>query len=306
MAFHDAGGLAINFARAGRLIATLSVSLITGACAQVGGPKLPDILAAATGNDPSPAAVGKIANPNDLQTATAYWGKKFTEHPRNLESALNFSMNLKAMGRKKQALAVLQRASMFHSKDQKLVSEYGRLALDLGQVKVAEKVLAMLDNSVEPDWRVISARGTVLAKQGKYAQAIPFYERALRHKKDHPSLLSNLALAHAMNGEAELAERLLRQAADLGGSAPKVRQNLALVLGLQGKYDEATQISSRDLSRDRANADTQLIRRMVKLDPVRSPNIGATQVAGTLRPTANDAGAQHGAWNTQVAVSAPQ
>ena len=64
-----------------------------------------------------------------------------------------------------------------------------------------------------------------------------------------------------------------------------MRQNLALVLGIQGKYDEATQVGSLDLPADRAQENTELLKKIVKLDPKPSG-------APTL-PTS--------AWETQVA-----
>jgi Flp pilus assembly protein TadD len=43
----------------------------------------------------------------------------------------------------------------------------------------------------------------------------------------------------------------------------RMRQNLALVLALQGKYDEAERISARDLSPADAAANVASIRRMI-------------------------------------------
>ena len=56
---------------------------------------------------------------------------------------------------------------------------------------------------------------------------------------DHPSVLSNLALSLALDGKAEEAETLLRKARLSREAAPKVAQNLALVLGLRDRFDEA-------------------------------------------------------------------
>ena len=117
------------------------------------------------------------------------------------------------MGEKRQALAVLQQASNFHAGNRDLNSEYGRLALEFDQVSLAQKLLEQADDPANPDWRMISARGTVLAKQGSYRDAIPFYERALALAPDQPSVLNNLALAHAMEGNADQAEPLLKRAA---------------------------------------------------------------------------------------------
>ena len=51
--------------------------------------------------------------------------------------------------------------------------------------------------------------------------------------------MNNLAMAYTMDGQAEKAEQLLRQADTAGSTDPRVKQNLALVLGLQGKHQES-------------------------------------------------------------------
>ena len=50
-----------------------------------------------------------------------------------------------------------------------------------------------------------------------------------------------------------------------------MRQNLALVLGLQGKYAEATKVGSVDLASTDAEANTALLKKMVKLDAKSTP-----------------------------------
>ena len=242
-------------------VTAVAASLMLGACAGSGLSK-----SALTGNDDAPtaqlAAAGGDASPRtELEKAVDYWGKAYAKNPRDLSSALAYAQNLKAMGEKGQALSVLQQASMLHSNDRKLASEYGRLALEMDQIQVAQNMLQIADDPANPEWRVISARGTVLAKQGKYAEAIPFYERAKTLAQNQPSVLNNLALAYTMSGEPQKAEQLLRQA-NQDGADPKVRQNLALVLGLQGKYDESKQTGSPET----ATANTDFMRRMVKLD----------------------------------------
>ncbi|MEO1207514.1 MAG: tetratricopeptide repeat protein [Pseudomonadota bacterium] len=253
-----------------RIVSTLSICFLLGACA--GGPGLPgtDGFQLAT-NSTGTAGEGQKASANpegDLATATAYWGQQFASQPTSLKSALAYAKNLKAMGEKRKALAVLQQASIFHGNNKELAGEYGRLALSLGQVAVAKKVLAIADDPTKPDWRIISARGVALAKQSKFSEAIPMFERALTLANNHPSVLSNLALAHAMNGQPAQAETLLRQAIATGAESPKVRQNLALVLGLQGKYDDAVQVAARDLPAGQAQQRVAQIRQMVQLDPV--------------------------------------
>jgi Flp pilus assembly protein TadD len=193
-------------------------------------------------------------------------GKEFAKAPRDPDKAVAYARALKAIGEKRQALAVLQQAAAFTGGHRALNSEYGRLALEFDQATLAQRLLEAADDPANPDWRVISARGTALAKQGNYREAIPLYERALTLSPNQASVLNNLALAHAMEGSADKAEPLLQRAAAAGEDA-RVNQNLALVLGIQGKYDEARTVASRNMPADKAAADVDYLRRIVMVEP---------------------------------------
>lgn len=261
--------------RKSALLPAMAAALLLGACAQTGdGPGL----ASLTETGATPAA-GKSAeaSKSDLEKATEYWGKEFTKNSRDLKTGLSYARNLKALGRKQEAFGVLQQLALFHGQNKELASEYGRLALDLGQVQIAQNVLQMADDPANPDWRVISARGTAHAKQSKYSEAIALYERALQVSPGQRSVMNNLALAYTMNGEASKAEGILRQA-DPEGSDPKIRQNLALVLSLQGRHDEAKQVVADVPGHGvRTSADVDTLRQIVRATPTAAP---ATAVAG--------------------------
>lgn len=295
--------------------ASLAATLMLGACAQSS-----DLLSDAAQPLASADSSAKGTNTQtELQKATEYWGNEYEKKPADLKVALNYSRNLKALGEKQKAFSVLQQASVLHGSNPELASEYGRMALDFDQLNVASHLLEIADSPTNPDWKVISARGTVLAKQGQYKDAIPFYERALTLAPNQPSILNNLALANAMSGDAKKAEDMLRQVASQDGGSSKVKQNLALVLGLQGKYDEAKTVGGTSLTADAAAANSEYVRKMVRLSPQTSPagasGTGvpafATQVvpaAGTataaFKPAVNEQGST-AAWQTDVA-SAPE
>jgi len=251
-----------------RGLAALAACLMLGACGQLPDLGSPEMMAV---SQPAPQPEMSSQPASDLEKATDYWGQKYAKNPRDLKNALSYARNLKAMGQKRRAMSVLQQAAIFHGHNKELAGEYGRLALEFDQLSVAKRLLAAADSPTKPDWKVISARGTVLAKEGKYGDAIPFFERALSLAHNHPSLVNNLALAHAMSGEAERAEGMLRQASIANPASPKIRQNLALVLSLQGRYDEAKQIASQGLSPEKAAENTETLRRIVKLEPKAAP-----------------------------------
>ncbi|MEQ1697058.1 MAG: tetratricopeptide repeat protein [Hyphomicrobiaceae bacterium] len=285
------------------VFACVTASLLLGACASDGDALQTSLLDGKPkpqAEDVAQAEQASAVPKTELEKATEYWGKKFKEHPNNLEAAISYAKNLKAMGERQQALAVIQQAASVHGSDKKLASEYGRLALELDQISVAKQMLAIADDPASPDWRVISARGTISAKEGKYAEAIPLYERALMLSQEQTSVMNNLAMAYAMAGEAGKAEDILRRIEAKGGNA-KSRQNLALVLGLQGKFDESKTVASQEMSATSAAADNDVLRRMVKMDKPAAavPVSKASAKAGAaFKPAAQDA-----AWRDEMTVS---
>ena len=191
-------------------LASMAAAMMLGACAQ-SGENLTSMLG-------SPAAEKQVAeadagggkssdNRTELEKATEYWGKKYKEKPSDKEAGLSYAKNLRAMGEKRQALAVMQQLAMFYGHDKDVASEYGRLALEMDQIGIAKQMLAVADDPGKPDWRVISAKGTILAKEGKFTDAIPLFERAMTLAPDQTSVMNNLAMAYAMGGAKPPAPR---------------------------------------------------------------------------------------------------
>lgn len=293
-------------ARGLRALVAGALCIASGACTQGGMSPLEELSSASMKAKQEAVGSAPTESTGDLAKATQYWGKEFAKNPRDAKAAVSYAKNLKAMGEKRQALAVLQQASLFHGGNREINSEYGRLALEFDQISLAQKLLEHADDPANPDWRVISARGTVLAKQGSYRSAIPFYERALALSPEQPSVLSNLALAHTMDGHPDRAESLLKRAARAGSDDPRVTQNLALVLGLQGKYEDARIAAGRHMAPEDANADVEYLRRIVMLEPqpatgdvVPQPKAVAAKAPVRLKGTAPDDGS--GGWGARVA-----
>jgi Flp pilus assembly protein TadD len=288
-----------GFARILKTLAIAAAGLAAGACSL--GSAGPQLAATQPAGGEASKPVAAADSRSELQKATEYWGKEYAKKPNDAQTALNYARNLKAMGEKRQALAVLQQASQFNGTHRGINGEYGRLALEFDQISLAQKLLEQADDPTNPDWKIISARGTALAKQNKYRDAIAFYERALTLAPGQASILNNLALAHAMDGDAAKAEEVLKRVAASGGQDDaRIAQNLALVLGLQGKYDEAKLASARALPGDKAAENVDYVRRMVKLDPKPMTKI-ANKGPELKGATVEDGAAASAAWSAQVA-----
>ena len=144
--------------------------------------------------------------------------------------------------------------------------------------------LARAHTPANPDWRILSVQGTTLDKMGKHEEARRYYATALKIVPEEPSVLSNLGLSYMLTRELPQAEETLRRAYSNPRADGRVRQNLALVVGLQGRFAEAETIAKGDLPADEATANVAYLREMLSRKD--SPRNGAktVPVAALNRP----------------------
>lgn len=190
-------------------------------------------------------------------------GRRFDANPGDAAAAVNYARALRARGQHAQALAVLQQAAIRNPKHFELLGAYGKALADVGRLKEAADVLSRAHVPERPDWRILSAQGAVADQMNDHALAQQYYTAALRIVPNEASVLSNLGLSYALAKRLGDAERVLRQASAQPSADARVRQNLALVLGLQGKFPEAEEALRRDLPPEAASANLAALRGMV-------------------------------------------
>jgi Flp pilus assembly protein TadD len=103
----------------------------------------------------------------------------------------------------------------------------------------------------------------VLDQMGRHGEAQRYYVTALKIVPEEPSVLSNLGLSYALAKDLPNAETTLRRAAARRPVNPRVRQNLALVVGLQGRLAEAETIARAELPPEEAAANVAYLRQML-------------------------------------------
>ncbi len=188
-------------------------------------------------------------------------GEKFRADPRDSETAIRYARALRATGQRAQAAAVLETAALHNPNHKPLLGAYGRALADNGGFKQALDVLERAHSPDQPDWRILSVQGAVLDQMGRHEEAQRYYASALKIVPDEPSVMSNLGLSYALSKNLVRAEETLRRAAGKGDR--RVRQNLALVVGLQGRFQEAETIAKAELPPDEAAANVATLRRML-------------------------------------------
>lgn len=207
------------------------------------------------------------------------------------KAVLKKAHQLRLSGKKTAALKTLDDANNSET-SAPLVKQRGMLALELGQLAKAEKLLTRARDEHDADWRVHSALGATLSARGNQQAAQIEFSKALALAPDHPSVLNNLALSYALDGNHDQAETLLRRAASSEKSKLKTKQNLALILGLNGNVNEATKVSRLVLPAAKADANAAYFAsrkmkpaKVSKAEPARSSGqVQSASVAPTRKP----------------------
>jgi Flp pilus assembly protein TadD len=213
-----------------------------------------------TGSIPTaaPAAAGI-----DWHQEVATRGERYRTNSRDPDAAIQYAEALRAIGQRSQAAAVLEQASIHSPRNRALLGAYGRALADAGNFGQALEVLSRAHTPDQPDWRILSVQGAVLDQMGRHEQAERYYASALKLVPDEPSVLSNLGLSYALSKDLARAESTLRRAVAKNGNDSRIRQNLALVVGLQGRFEEAESIARADLPADEAAANVSYLRQML-------------------------------------------
>lgn len=246
-----APGLRRRLIRAGAA-APIALALLAG-CAKPKDPVDPTV----TGS------ISQPVTPDDFDKAAAYWGEKHRADVKAKEPALNFASALLRLSRNAQALAVLQATAVYHPQDRDVLSALGRAYAATGDFERALAAIRQAQTPDNPDWRLISAEAAILDQTGRNAEARKLYARALELSPNEASVLSNYGMSYVLTSELKEAERLLRLAIKAPGADSRVRQNLALVVGLQGRFDEAERIAGEDISPAQARANIAYLRQML-------------------------------------------
>jgi Flp pilus assembly protein TadD len=241
------------------LTRTSLAALIALSCLALGACQ--DKSASLDGADP--LATGSTSPPSLKETAEL--AQDWQKDPKNLRVGMAYAIQLKKLGQNDRQLQVLGTLFQYHPQDPALLSIYGRELAQAGQPDQAQPLLTKVIAAGSTDWRVYSAMGSTFDQQAKYSEARDYYQRALKVAPGNVAVMNNLGMSYALEGNLQQAEKTLREASNLpaGASEPRVRQNLALVVGLQGRFDEARQIASADLPPDQVDANMAYLQKML-------------------------------------------
>lgn len=197
------------------------------------------------GSMPSPDYSGVSAG-QGLQTV-AELGARYKANPKDKVTLIHFAAALRAAGQSGQAVAVLEVGISYYPKDVDIAVAYAKALTADGRF---EQSLSVLDNVIRPDvpdWNALLVKGATLDQMGRNGEARQIYAQALTIAPGEASVEANIGLSYAMTNELVAAEQHLRRAVQMRGATSQIRQNLALIVGLQGRFDECRAIYAAEL-----------------------------------------------------------
>lgn len=217
---------------------------------------------------------GQLGSTSSLSTASttpispealADLGDKWRATPKDFNKGLAYADGLENLGRKDEALSVYQKIAEADPSNAKVAGLYGRKLVAAGRVDQAIPILEGAERGGDTDWRVMSALGGAYDQQGLYKKAREQYSGALASDPQNLAVMNNLAMSYALEGNLRQAETELRAADALprSKSEPRIRQNLALVVGLQGRFDEATKLAQEDLPPQQVRENMAYLKKML-------------------------------------------
>lgn len=196
----------------------------------------------------------------DALARAAFWSREAQVDGQDTEAGLKLAQALRAIGQYQEAVQAAQRVLVVQPSSTEALLEVARAHLASGHGFHAIEPLKAAQAAAPRDWRILSLLGVAYDQVSRGAEAVAVWRQALQIAPNQPALLSNLAMHEAAGRNLAEAERLLRLAVVQPGVTIRERQNLVLVLGLQGKLVEAEQLVRQDLPPELADNNLAYLR----------------------------------------------
>jgi len=197
----------------------------------------------------------------------AFFNREFEIDPTDVEAGLVLSDTLRALGRNGEAADAAHRVLLFAPNHYEALMAAARAHIADNNAFYAIDPLQSAIAQKPGDWRAYSLMGVALDETRRGSEAQAMWDKALSLSPDNPAVLTNKALYLASSGDLAGAETILRRAVTQPGAGIQVRQNLALILGLQGKMPEAEKLLRQDLPPDQADQNLAWLQAALKPAP---------------------------------------
>ena len=188
---------------------------------------------------------------------------RYKSNPKDKAVAIHYAAALRAVGQSKQAIAVLEISMSQYPGDVDISVAYAKALTADGRF---DQSLQVLDNVIRPeapDWNALLVKGATLDQIGRNQEARVLYTQAEVYAPGEASIAANLGLSYAMTNELPAAEQHLRRAVQMRGANSRIRQNLALIVGLQGRFEESRAIYAAELPPEQVESNMAYVRALL-------------------------------------------
>lgn len=175
------------------------------------------------------------------------------------DEALELARSLQASGASAAAVSVLASAHRRFPNDTMILSAYGRQAALAGQDALAARLLDKAVKADPSDWRALSAMAVINERSGRADLAQQAFREAQALSGSGAASLNNLGMSYLLDGRAKEAAVFFREALvapDLRKNhAARIRRNLAVAVAVEGDFELAERLAGAPLPRNLKNAD---------------------------------------------------
>jgi Flp pilus assembly protein TadD len=188
---------------------------------------------------------------------------RYKADPRDKATILYYAAALRAAGQADQAVSVLEAGIGIYKTDTDLKVAYAKALAAAGRFDQALNIVEDAIDPADPDWNALLVKGAILDQSGRNQEARAVYTQAQLTAPNQPAIEANIGLSYAMTNDLKQAEAHLRKAASMPGATSQVRQNLALVIGLEGRFGDARKLFAADLPPEQVESNMAYIRSML-------------------------------------------
>lgn len=249
-----------------RIVVTVStLALIAAACAgsALAGDKTKPAETSTFKAPPTQPDTFKKASQADIQSAlrddplkqAAFFAEQFEHDPTNAQIGICLSNAQRMIGRYQEAADTAHTVLLFAPDNADALVAAARGHIAGGKAFYAIDPLEHLAKLKPNDWLAYSLLGVAYDQTKRPDDAQTAWATALKLSPNNPAVLTNIAMSKVTKGDFAGAEPLLRMAVAQKNATLQERQNLALVLGLEGKMTEAEKLLREDLPPDEADAN---------------------------------------------------
>lgn len=188
---------------------------------------------------------------------------RYKKQPKDKVTMVYYAAALRANGQAEQAVAVIEKGMPAFGRDPDVRIAYAKALAASGRF---DQGLTVIDDTIDPaspDWNGLSVKGAILDQMGRNQEARQLYNQALVIAPDEAGIYANLGLSYAMTNNLDEAEQTLRKAVKMRNATSQIRQNLALVVGLQGRFEECRALFAAELPPDQVEANMNYIRALL-------------------------------------------